>query len=201
MSAATGIWLLEPSRLHALARLDTKDLTAMAATGVSRIGQSTTSIEGDVAVVSVRGTMLKANSLFEQAIAAMFGGVSTPSITAAVRAAGAEPAVKSLVLMIDSPGGQADGIAELAQAVREVAKTKPVLAAVENALSAAYWVASAATRVVAVSPTSSLGSIGAYGVVVDSQKPRRIAAKPCTLLPGSVQRYWCAGFEGNEATA
>jgi ClpP class serine protease len=62
--------------------------------------------------------------------------------------------------VIDSPGGEVNGADELARAIFEARGTKPIVAYVGGSgASAAYWIASAADRIV-VSPTAVLGSIG-----------------------------------------
>jgi signal peptide peptidase SppA len=74
--------------------------------------------------------------------------------------AAADDAVRSILLDMDSPGGEAVGAFEAADVVRNVAAVKPVVAVVNGmAASAAYAVASGATRI--VSTTSGIsGSIG-----------------------------------------
>ncbi|MCC3862672.1 S49 family peptidase, partial [Emcibacteraceae bacterium Y4] len=92
------------------------------------------------------------------------------------------PDVQAIVLNIDSPGGEVNGCAELADMVYEARGRKPVIAyASGDAASGAYWIAAAADEIV-VSKTSALGSIGVVGVyqggkdtdtveVVSSQSP------------------------------
>jgi hypothetical protein len=61
---------------------------------------------------------------------------------------------------IDSPGGEASGMHELAQAVYDMRDTMHITAYVGGSgASAAYWLASAAHQIV-VDPTAILGSIG-----------------------------------------
>lgn len=80
-------------------------------------------------------------------------------IRAALSAAESDPSVESIALNIDSPGGYIGGLDETAQAIAAVGK--PVVAYVSNmAASAAYWLASQADRIVAVSPAAQIGSIG-----------------------------------------
>lgn len=90
------------------------------------------------------------------------GGTSTQQISAALDRAGQDPAVKSVVLEIDSPGGMVTGTEELRQAVRRLAATKRVVAVARGMMaSAAYYVGSGATEVIGT-PSSSIGSIGVY---------------------------------------
>ena len=79
--------------------------------------------------------------------------------------------VKGILLNIDSPGGEANGTATLANAIREAGKLKPVLAVVQDgmAASAGMWVASQAQELYVTQKTDSVGSIGAYCTLYDFQ--------------------------------
>lgn len=72
----------------------------------------------------------------------------------------ADPNVKGIALVCDSPGGEVAGNFDLVDAIHAARGTKPVRAfAHERAYSAAYSIASAADRIV-VSRTGGVGSIG-----------------------------------------
>lgn len=95
---------------------------------------------------------------------------STDAIATEVRAAAAEPKVDAIVLEVDSPGGEVFGVPEAWQAIRESAKAKPVVAAVNSvSASAAYYLSSAATEIW-VNPSGQVGSIGVYALHVDVSK-------------------------------
>lgn len=80
-------------------------------------------------------------------------------IQAALVAAAADPAVREIALDVNSPGGYINGLDETAQMIAGVGK--PTTAYLGSmAASAAYWLASQADRVVALSPASQVGSIG-----------------------------------------
>ena len=89
-------------------------------------------------------------------------GISTNAISGALRQVIDDPGVGSIVLDIDSPGGDVDGIDELASEIYQARKQKPITA-VSNCLcaSAAYYLASQASEIIA-SPSSLTGSIGVY---------------------------------------
>jgi protease-4 len=71
--------------------------------------------------------------------------------------------VKAVVLRIESPGGSALASDRMWHAVRRVAKRKPVIASLgEVAASGGYYIASAATKILATD-TSIVGSIGVVG--------------------------------------
>lgn len=72
-----------------------------------------------------------------------------------------DDSIKQIVLEIDSPGGDARGISDLAQTIKAVSNIKPIIAVVTGTCaSAAYWIASACNKIYA-SETSFIGSIGA----------------------------------------
>lgn len=74
--------------------------------------------------------------------------------------------IKAHLLIIDSPGGEIFSVHEAWQAIR--ACKKPVYALCrEYCASAAYWIASACSRIYAESPLTSVGCIGVMAVLVD----------------------------------
>lgn len=78
-----------------------------------------------------------------------------------------DPAVKAVALDIQSPGGQAIGAFETAEAVRALAAAKPVVAVVNGmAASAAYAIASGATKII-TTPSGVSGSIGVAAIHAD----------------------------------
>lgn len=84
--------------------------------------------------------------------------------------AGRHRRVNSIIMDIESPGGQATGTTELAGIVRAVAAEKPVYAVANGmAASAGYAFASGATRLFN-SPSGVLGSIGAMMLHLDMSK-------------------------------
>ena len=78
--------------------------------------------------------------------------------------------VSALVVNIDSPGGQVDGTATLADAIAGL--SIPTVAVVNDgmACSAGYWIASAADTIYATHATSEVGSIGVYATLADFSK-------------------------------
>ena len=75
--------------------------------------------------------------------------------------------VSALVVNIDSPGGQVDGTATLADAIKNL--DIPTVAVVNDgmACSAGYWIASAADSIYCTHATSEVGSIGVYATLAD----------------------------------
>jgi capsid assembly protease len=118
---------------------------------------------GAIAVIPVFGTLVRRTMGLEAAS----GLTSYSELATQLRSAAADTSVRGILLELDSPGGEAGGVFELAQLVRQITQEKPVWAiAADSAFSAAYAIASAATRVI-VTPTSGVGSIGVIAMHVD----------------------------------
>jgi len=114
---------------------------------------------GSIAVIPIYGMIM------HRQMADISGGsvgTSTNAISAALRQVVDDPGVGTIVLDIDSPGGDVDGVDELASEIYQARKSKRIVA-VSNCLcaSAAYYVGSQASEIV-VSPSSLTGSIGVY---------------------------------------
>lgn len=113
------------------------------------------SIRDGIALLPVEGPLFKRANLMTE----FSGATSYEMVARDLATALDDPNVQAVMLMIDSPGGEVRGTMDLASMVS--AASKPVWVHVDGtAASAAYWLASAADRIVA-SDTSILGSIGA----------------------------------------
>ena len=116
-----------------------------------------------MAVIPVHGTLVRRSLGMEAAS----GLTSYGEISAMLDAALSDPSVTGILLDVDSPGGEAGGVFELAGRVRAVDAVKPVWSiASDSAFSAAYAIASAASRVY-VTQTAGVGSIGVIAMHVD----------------------------------
>lgn len=113
-------------------------------------------IRDGIADIAIRGPISRYDSFWSW----LLGGTSTEMIGRALAMAMDDPEIKGVVLHVDSGGGQATGIGELAGYIREAARVKPVVSYVEGfGASAAYYLACAASEVI-LSPAASVGSIG-----------------------------------------
>ena len=121
-------------------------------------------LEG-IAVLPVLGTLVRRSSY----IGAASGLTSYHDIEAMAEQAFTDPQVRAVLLEIDSSGGEAGGVFDLAQRLRQLAQSsgKPLWAiADEAALSAAYAIACAADRLW-LTRTAEVGSIGVVAIHVD----------------------------------
>jgi protease-4 len=117
-----------------------------------RFGFSNTNIPvGSVAVIPIRSEILK----YDQPC----GPRGTQSLLNDVKAADQNPNISSMVLVVDSPGGQVAGTDLLAEAIKN--SSTPVVAFIDGlAASAAYWIISGADKIIASSDLDRIGSIG-----------------------------------------
>lgn len=117
-----------------------------------------------VAVVPVSGPIFRYANIFTE----ISGATSTQVLATDIRAALDNPYVSGIVLDINSPGGEATGINELANLIHSARGRKPVVAYAGGMMaSAAYWLGSAASEVVA-DATAIVGSIGVVMSYLDT---------------------------------
>lgn len=110
------------------------------------------------------------------------GCTSTELFSRAFEDALADPAVRSIVIDVDSPGGAVAGTVELADRIHAARAKKPIVAVVNaTGASAAYWIASAAAEVICT-PSGMVGSIGVLAVHEDRSKALQRRGVAFTLI-------------------
>ncbi|WJO23209.1 S49 family peptidase [Pseudomonas soli] len=172
--AASQPWLMMPDALDNLLTISDRmgDPVALATKRGERLEESRrVTMRGNVAVVPVTGPIFRYANLFTE----ISGATSTQVLATDIQRALDDPKVKSIVLNIDSPGGVASGINELAEMIYAGRARKRIVAYIGGmGASAAYWIASAAGEIV-VDETSLAGSIGVVveAVVEDDKKAGR----------------------------
>jgi len=136
-------------------------------------------IDRGVAVVELNGILAKRMDMFLQ----ISGGTSTRSVARNFKAALADPAAHSILLNIDSPGGEVDGTQELSNLIARSRDEKPIVALADGmAASAGYWIASGASKVYAANQTAMLGSIGVIATHFDVSKRNEMQGVKVTQI-------------------
>ena len=134
--------------------------------GERRPDSQHTSVQNGVARILIDGPIYRYADLFTQ----VSGGVTTEALAKEFQAALDDPAVTSILFVLDSPGGEATGINELADTIYAARRKKPIAAYIEGyGASAAYWIASAAGEI-ALDDSALVGSIGTVISVPDPAK-------------------------------
>lgn len=148
-----------------------------------------------IALIPITGTMVKGPDMWDY----FMGSVAdTALIHAAVETASASSDIDAIMLLVDSPGGSVDGIAQLADAVFAARKIKPITAQVDGmCASAAYYVASQ-TQSITANRMDMIGSIGTRILLYDySEMFRMSGVKAIAVDTGE---YKSAGAEGTPIT-
>ena len=170
LSAHGKTWAILPEYRHIAAGLFrwTDDeiearVREMAYAAASPESRKTAPARPGIAVIPVHGVMEHRAGIFT----ALGFGTSTADLRSAIARLGANEDVNGIVLDIDSPGGEVEGLTEIAATIRAVRENKPVIASANTmAASAAYWLGSQASEFVAA-PSASVGSIGVFGAHED----------------------------------
>ncbi|NWD49027.1 S49 family peptidase [Pseudomonas gingeri] len=157
--ASAQPWLMLPDALDNLMSIADRqgDPEALEA----RLGKAldntrSVTMRNGVAIIPVTGPIFRYANMFTR----ISGATSTAVLATDLQTALDDPKVKAIVLQVDSPGGEANGINELADMIHSARDKKRIVSYVGGSgASAAYWLASAASEVI-VDDTALLGSIG-----------------------------------------
>lgn len=127
-------------------------------------------VRDGVGIVPIQGAMFKRANLITEVCAVTSYEMAFRDLATLID----DASVKSIVLNIDSPGGEANGCNDLAEFVFSSRSKKPIIAYISGqGCSAAYWIASACTRIVA-SETAMIGSIGVQSVLRSKSDPSEL---------------------------
>ena len=172
-----SVWAIKPETLEAICEAveasEGNDAPIMAKPSIlvegreeEEMDQKPYDVIGNTAVVPVVGIIGKHLSMLEMAC----GGASIDAFSAALKQAASDPAVSNVLLYILSPGGVVTGVQETAEVIREIRKTKKVIAYTDDLMcSAAYWLGLQADAVYS-STSATVGSIGVYMLQIDNSR-------------------------------
>jgi signal peptide peptidase SppA len=148
---------------------------------------------GSVAIIPIIGMIAHRMNLVSS-VSGPGGGTSIQMLQAQLREALGNAGCRAIVLDVDSPGGAADCVPELAAEIYDARKQKPIIAVCNSmACSAAYWLACAASEVVCT-PSGHCGSIGVYVIHEDDSEALKKAGIKITIIKAGKYK-----IEGNSA--
>jgi signal peptide peptidase SppA len=188
-------WAITPDRLesiHAIyaARLrgEDPDLAGIEA----RIGRPLQNepqgyeVRDGVALVPLRGVLAQRMNLMSN----ISGGTSTELFARDIRQAAEDPAVASIIVMADTPGGAVAGTQAAADVVRSVRGVKPIATYAEGLMaSAGVWIGTATDLVVLADGATQVGSIGVVATHTDvSQREEQLGIKTTEIVAGRYKR-------------
>lgn len=139
-------------------------------------------VAGDTAIIDIKGTLTDNPSVIGTFL--RFHTTSYSDIRAAIETIEADDMIKKVRLVIDSPGGVITGLDETWMVLKDLAKTRDVVAENHGIMaSGAYWLATAADRIVATSPSAETGSIGVRVLIIDfSKMDERVGIKEIHIV-------------------
>ncbi|MFT4328092.1 MAG: S49 family peptidase [Wolbachia pipientis] len=134
------------------------------------------------AIIPIHGILTKKPGAFDE----MLGMTSYEQIEEQITQSLADSDIETILLDIDSPGGEVNGIFDLADFIHSARGKKRIIAiANDDAYSAAYAIASSAEKVF-VSRTSGVGSIGVIASHIDQSRfDEKQGIKYTTIFAGS----------------
>ncbi len=117
-----------------------------------------------IAYIPISGTIVKGAGNLGR----WYGMCDLNNLSQWIRTAVNDPEIKALVFVTDSPGGFTTGVTEIATMIQKC--KKPTMAYTEGTMgSAAYWIGGSADYVYGT-PSSNVGSIGAFIAIQDASK-------------------------------
>ncbi len=133
------------------------------------------------AIIPIHGILTKKPGAFDE----MLGMTSYEQIEVQVKQALEDSSIETILLDIDSPGGEVNGIFDLADFIYSArAKKRIVAIANDDAYSAAYAIASSAEKIF-LTRTSGVGSIGVIASHIDqSGFDEKCGIKYTTIFTG-----------------
>jgi signal peptide peptidase SppA len=160
--------------------------------GIRERMKPTITMRGNVAIVPIEGVLARKPDPFE-----LFNGVEdSRHVLDMVDSAANNADAKGILLDFDSPGGFVTGGPEIADAVRNATKRKPVVAFSAGTMaSLAYWIGSQSNQVVA-SRSAVIGSIGVYTTHVDYTKMLEDAGMKMEVIKNAEGDFKAVGLPG-----
>lgn len=139
-----------------------------------------------VALIPMRGAISQRMNLMGD----VSGGTSSELLARDIRNATADPKVRAMIILADTPGGAVAGTPGAASALYQARGVKPTAMLVDElAASAGYWIGSAADQVLLGSSVAQAGSIGVVGTHRDTSKAEEAEGVTITeIVAGKYKR-------------
>ena len=147
----------------------------------------------DAAIIQVKGPIIK-----DAGWLSYFGFAGSRETLEALEAAAMDEGVDEIIMVMDTPGGSVDGLAEVGDAIHRINQLKPITVHVDGMLaSAGYYIAAGASKIYA-NRMDLIGSIGTRIMLYDySEYFNEMGIK---AIPIDTGEHKSAGAEGTEIT-
>lgn len=189
----TSPWAIQPEKLREIQaiytahfrgeKIDIEAIEARLGRPLANDQQEYEVRDNGVAVLPISGVISNKANMFTR----VSGGASAQLLQQQVESLRADPSVRSVVLDLDTPGGNVLGIPALADSIRALAAEKPTVACCTGTMaSAGYWIGSAANAVYISGLTDYVGSIGV--VATHAYDPRSASKQTTEITAGKYKR-------------
>lgn len=196
VASLPSIWSILPDELNRIQQAYQSYLTSERGEGRGLSGviddrflkkvPETFFIDGGIGVLQIEGVITPKSDIWSF----LFGGSTVEVMTRDLKTLLGMDEVKAIVLDIDSPGGNVNGIQEFADMVFAGRETKPIYAISAGVMaSAALWIGAAAEEVFITSETVTTGSIGVITKHIDISKlEEMMGIKTTEIVAGKRKR-------------
>ena len=139
-----------------------------------------------LATINIEGVIARKMNM----LTAISGGMSTQAIARDFSAALNDRDVHCILLYLDTPGGEAMGIQDLARMIYDGRSKKPIIAFTDGLMaSAGYWIAAAAHKAYISGNDTQVGSIGVVANHIDVSKMEEMrGVKTTEIYAGKYKR-------------
>lgn len=120
---------------------------------------------GLVGVIPFRGAVVPREDRYSQ----MFGEVGVENTVQRIAVMMADKSIKVIILDVDSPGGNVQGVMEAVAAVRAMNRTKPIVAHADYTMASAAYHFSMCADEVSANPSADVGAVGVLAPFIDEQ--------------------------------
>lgn len=163
------MWAITPEYLQIIMKIANREtnIDALLKKSGERVKNASNLVKrGNVAVLTVAGPIMKYANFFTY----FSGATSLQTLMKDFNTALNDPAIETIILELDSPGGDVNGVNEFANAVFAARSRKKIVTYVGGmAASAGYWIGSASSDIV-IDKTALLGSIGVVATYIDNKE-------------------------------
>jgi signal peptide peptidase SppA len=182
---------IRPESLATLLQVDGMTPSASRFVGTQPVGSVARITRNGVAVLTIDGVLVNRGQILSEHL----GVNSYEGLAYKLSAMGRDRKVKSIILDVESPGGEAVGAFELAATIRAISSQKPTFAIVNGmAASAAYALASACRAIIST-PSGVSGSIGVVLLHADYSRALDKAGVTPTLIHAGKHKVDANQFE------
>ena len=166
-----SVWNIKPQNLKTIAGIITSKIVGNGL--VNLIQAEPAELKSDLVqvyhrtgILNIEGVLVPKASWLDS----MCGFISTLELNHQFNMLVDSPNIDKIVLYFDSPGGVSTGIYEFAENIYQNRNKKEIVSFTDvDMCSAAFWLGSAASKVIAT-PSSEIGSIGTY-IALIKEKP------------------------------